>query len=52
MKVYLLQSLVDNCAYVTERVCLTERAVERELKKFQMRNPEKTTKIEVEKVIE
>lgn len=52
MKVYLLQSLVDNCAYVTEKICLTKEIAKRELNKFEKKNPEKTTKIEVEKVIE
>jgi hypothetical protein len=52
MKVYLIQGLYDNSAYVTEKVCLTELAVERELKKLQKRSPNTSFKIEIEKVIE
>lgn len=54
MKVYLLLRLIDNCAYITEKVCLTKEIAEREKSNFEKRNKNINVnlKIECEKVIE
>jgi hypothetical protein len=52
MKVYLLQYLYDNSAYVTQNVCLTKEIAEKKIIKYNKKGWKPNFRIEEEKVIE
>lgn len=52
MKVYLLQYLYDNSAYVTERICLKKEIAEKEIIKFNKKGWKPDFRIKEEKVID